>query len=662
MGSPERKPSHHLTSGKLRKFHEIDLFRRAGSALANHRPHRLSDIREMSGSSRSGTVKNISSAPTLAVPVPSAGEPSTPLVQHSAHTTSGPSMYATPAQHADQEKTQSNVLASQTTSSVSLPVGDGLERGSSLSIFSRSLTGSHRSSSRGLPKWRIPPVASGSNTVPNRGRADSPVRRAVERSSQSSEAARGCSSPLKTIIRTTPPLDILDRGSTRHDRLQMSIHLQSPLFVGGGTIEGQLFLDVDKGSPPRRITLKPLMISRLSIDVIGVEEINDGRRWVFLALGTEVFDQQHPPPPSIVQNSDRRHGPELSWMLKAGSASLPFCLNLPLKLGPPPYLSKQASIRYLLVPSAYVQSGDKQGLVRSTWNIQMLTVYDPEKALASLPNPLLAADTLVVSHTPDLQSVKLTAGLHRQTWVNGGKIFVDVHVVNQSAKMLKKLEIQLEKSTLWYAHAAAGTVERSANHLRLPKRTDFKIVGSTSIRKGKDWRGIPPYSSEVRTCELDVPRDHVTISTGRYFEVRFFVNVIIYATRFRNCAVQLPVTLIHMNSLDILPNSLAQVAASIEAKRARTVPLLCNNRCTGRAVMELGRMLSVCSRKNLKSRLEDTAARTADIVIAIVVVAIQVSTSGLGFSESEFEIPADSPPRKVMLSEQERKMINQQKE
>ncbi|RMD44852.1 hypothetical protein DV735_g333, partial [Chaetothyriales sp. CBS 134920] len=555
--SPERKPYHHVTSGKLRKLHEIDLFRRAGSALANHRPHRLSDIRETSSSSRTGTVKNVSSAPTLAAPAPSADGPSTPLDQHSAGSNSGPSMYATPAQHADPGKSQSNVLGSQTTSSASLPTGEGLERGSSLSIFSRSRTGSHRSGTHGLPKWRIPPAAPASNTVPNRGRADSPVRQAVERSSQSSETAHGGGSPPKTIIRTTPPLDILDRGSTRHDRLQMSIHLQSPLFVGGGTIEGQLFLDVDKDSPQRKTTLKPLLISRLSIDVIGVEEVNDGRRWVFLALGTELFDQRHPPPPSIAPNSDRRHGPELSWMLKPGSASVPFCLNLPLNLGPPPYLSKQASIRYFLVPSAYVQSGDKKGLVRSTWNIQMLTVYDPEKALASLPSPLLAADTLVISHTPDIQSVKLTAGLHRQTWVNGGKIFVDVHVINQSAKMLKKLEIQLEKTTLWYTHAAAGTVEKSANHLRLPKRTDFKIVGSTCIKKSKDWRGIPPYSSEVRTCELDVPKDHVTISTGRYFEV---------------------------------------------------------------------------------------------------------STSGLGFSESEFEIPADSPPRKVMLSEQERKMINQQKE
>jgi hypothetical protein len=38
---------------------------------------------------------------------------------------------------------------------------------------------------------------------------------------------------------------------------------------------------------------------------------------------------------------------------------------------------------------------------------------------------------------------------------------------------------------------------------------------------------------------------------------------------------------------------------------------------------------------------------------------LQLSTSGLGFSDSEFEIAPDSPPRKVMLIESERQIILQ---
>jgi hypothetical protein len=365
----------------------------------------------------------------------------------------------------------------------------------------------------------------------------------------------------------------------------------------------------------------------------------------------------------------------------------------------------------------------------------MLTVYDPEKALASLPSPLLAADSLTTTQGPNIQSVKLTAGLHRQTWVNGGKIFIDVHIVNHTEKNIKKIKVQLEKTTLWYSHSAAGTVDKSASHLRLPKRSDVETVSITSIKKSKSWRAVLANSSEVRTCELEVPRGHVTISTGRYFEVRYFVNVLVYASRFKTCTVQLPVTLIHINSLDILPNSLAQVAASIEVKRARTVPIsqdmsIHQQYYSGQAfaaprkqsldqarvesgiasndISLLTQDLDTSPRRygsvhdhghhrealgegnvneNLPPRANNASGAhhhhrhhpscyhchlvykeggerppTSASQQCPKLPRRQVLTSGLGFSESEFEIPAHSPPRKVMLSEHERKKINQQRE
>ena len=203
----------------------------------------------------------------------------------------------------------------------------------------------------------------------------------------------------------------------------------------------------------------------------------------------------------------------------------------------------------------------------------MLTVHDPEKALGSLPDPLLASDAVSIANNGQIDTCKLTAGLHRQTWVDGAAIFVDIHIANNTSKSVKKVEVQVEKSTLWYSHAAAGTVEKSASHLRLPKKTDKEFIASSILKKSREWDGVAPHASEVRTCSVDVPRGHVTISTGRYFEVRYFLNVIITIGMFKTVAVQLPITLIHMNSLDILPNSLAQVAAAIELKRARTVPV-----------------------------------------------------------------------------------------
>ncbi|EXJ73017.1 uncharacterized protein A1O5_04166 [Cladophialophora psammophila CBS 110553] len=359
----------------------------------------------------------------------------------------------------------------------------------------------------------------------------------------------------------------------------------------------------------------------------------------------------------------------------------------------------------------------------------MLTVHDPEKALASLASPLLAADTLYLAREPDIQTVKLTAGLHRQTWVNGALIFVDIHIANNTAKSVKKIEVQLEKTTLWYTHAPAGTAEKSANYLRLPKRTDTEIVGGTTLKKSNTWKGVPSHSSDVRTIELEAPRGHVTISTGRYFEVRYFVNVVVTVKLFKTVAVQLPVTIIPINSLDILPNSLAQVAASIEAKRSKTVPAPPAD--PGHAAYHQGQAFSVPVRRSAERVREERPMLPGDLdslandiersprklvhthshcrgglsgtttdenaapgrpsmassshhhlhrhpscyhchitpenssppkPIGPRLPRLQVSTSGLGFSESEFEIPPDSPPRKVMLSEQERNMINQQRE
>jgi hypothetical protein len=520
-------------------------------------------------------------------------------------------------------------------------------------------------------------------------------------------------------------MELLDKPSIKHERVEMGVHLPSPLFVGGGTVEGNLSLTVDDAILVTRKKMKPISISRLSVDIIGIEEVNDGRRWAFLALGTELFDEHHPPPSALIDGRTPKYRSELGWTLKPGAATIPFCINLPLNLGPPPYSSKQASIRYVLCPTAYLGVGGKRVVVRHSSNIQMLTVYDPEKALASLPNPLLATDSITVAQSPDVQTVRVTAGLHRQTWVNGSIIFVDVHVINQSSKTIRKLEVQLEKTTLWYTHAAAGTADKSASHLRLPKRSDTEVVKTTSIKKARDWSGITPHSSEVRTCPIEVPRGHVTISTGRYFEVRYFINILVSISMFKTCAVQLPVTLIHINSLDILPNSLAQVAASIEAKRSRTVPVHPEQyqsyhqgqafTAPRRQSLEQARAGSGMMSADislLTQDLDNSPRRFANRNLSIAgtqenmlqprnsnasaahnhhkhhpscyhchllfkengerpgsaaslkgpkLPRLQVSTSGLGFSESEFELPAESP-KKVMLSERERKMINQQRE
>jgi hypothetical protein len=75
-----------------------------------------------------------------------------------------------------------------------------------------------------------------------------------------------------------------------------------------------------------------------------------------------------------------------------------------------------------------------------------------EKALMSLPSPLTASDEWIKPRETTIEVVRVTAGLHRQVWVSGTSIYVDVHIANNSRKTIKKIELQLERDILCYKH------------------------------------------------------------------------------------------------------------------------------------------------------------------------------------------------------------------
>ena len=70
----------------------------------------------------------------------------------------------------------------------------------------------------------------------------------------------------------------------------------------------------------------------------------------------------------------------------------------------------------------------------------------------SLPSPLTASDEWVKARDTILDVVRVTAGLHRQVWVSGTSIYVDVYIANNSRKVIKKIELQLERDILCYKH------------------------------------------------------------------------------------------------------------------------------------------------------------------------------------------------------------------
>lgn len=239
---------------------------------------------------------------------------------------------------------------------------------------SSSRLGRQRSTSQSrAPVVEPPPPRGQGYTIPNRGHSTSPVKDLAARFDPVSfESTRRI--PSRTFIRSQHPEDILDAPSHRHPRISVDLHTSASLFVGGGSIEGHVRLNVDDAERVRH--KRAIALGRVSVDLLGVEEMSGPRRFVFLNLATELVDAENPPPQNMVESLKQISPIDPFWLLAPSISSIPFMMSLPLDVGPPPFQSKHARIRYLLCVTLLVRDQGRQYLVRSSRDVSVLSVYD----------------------------------------------------------------------------------------------------------------------------------------------------------------------------------------------------------------------------------------------------------------------------------------------
>jgi hypothetical protein len=317
-----------------------------------------------------------------------------------------------------------------------------------------------------IPTIPFPPPSNTTNTIIRHGQSQSPLRHIAARlDSISHDTNRRI--PSRTFVRDPLSKELLEFPSHRHPRIDLGLDLSAGIFVGGGSIEGTVQINVDDAERIRH--RRTLDIARISIDLLGTEEVSGNRRAVFLNLATELIDEQNPPPQNMVDTQEPICSADLFWHLMPSMTNLAFNLSLPLNVGPPPFHSKNARIRYILCVSLLIRDQGRQYIVRTSEDVTVLSVYDrkryhidnlpsetdilaAEKALMSLPSPLTASDEWIKPRDNTVEVVRVTAGLHRQVWVSGTSLYVDVHVANNSRKTVKKIELQLERDILCYKH------------------------------------------------------------------------------------------------------------------------------------------------------------------------------------------------------------------
>lgn len=210
----------------------------------------------------------------------------------------------------------------------------------------------------------LPPTAG--KTIPSRGRSMSPIRRPESRALRKA--------PSRTFVPSGVLMDILDFPKLSHPRIALDIHLSSSLFVGGATVEGEVCIVVDAakfstGSQSR----PPILIDRIMVTLVGVERSN-GRQWIFRSLATELIDEAHPPPTTMAVVDQLRT--EVMWEAVPSRSILPFRLDLPVIVGPPPHETKRVGIYYLLSVTVGANIAEKRVLVRKSQKIAVLTIHD----------------------------------------------------------------------------------------------------------------------------------------------------------------------------------------------------------------------------------------------------------------------------------------------
>lgn len=218
------------------------------------------------------------------------------------------------------------------------------------------------------PHIPAPPPRGLGYTIPNRGHSQSPVK--DDRTDSTIHRL-----PSRTFLRNAEAnFDILDFPKHQHPRISIELHAAASLFVGGGSVEGHIRLVIDDLERSRH--RRQLAISRISIDLLGVEEMSSSRRNIFLSLATELVDSDNPPPHNMVESLKQLSPIDPFWLLASSISHLDFMLSLPLDVGPPPFYSKTAKIRYVLCATALIRDQGKQYLVRASQEVSILSVYD----------------------------------------------------------------------------------------------------------------------------------------------------------------------------------------------------------------------------------------------------------------------------------------------
>ena len=247
-----------------------------------------------------------------------------------------------------------------------------------------------------------------------------------------------------------------------------------------------------------------------------------------------------------------------------------------------------SSIRYIAMFSIKIKDTrtNARSIAHCYRTIEVWPLFDPAIILAPAPTPLYASTSksLFLGGTG---TVKLTASLHRATWVAGQRCYVRVFVANDTEKRsVQSLSLTLIRTETVFKPNLDAAVQ-SPNGTRVDNDLDAcrtstskRIIAKSLLEMGEKltarhatakgwWTGVEPGISQEfnHFILLPVSSSHyssiftdqfqpfaLTIPRSRLIEVNFTLEVGVSTGPFASdVAIQLPIRIINNISLDPPP-------------------------------------------------------------------------------------------------------------
>ncbi|CAO1616287.1 unnamed protein product [Sympodiomycopsis kandeliae] len=420
-------------------------------------------------------------------------------------------------------------------------------------------------------------VISSSASESERSRSNSPVK----------NGSNGLQRTNTMMSAMTDSSAVLEKGRSNKARVDIDLLLESDLVVEGGMLRGRLELQIRKPSDGEGA----ILMAHPKVRVVGFEELmGDDTRHIFYHHATIVDGDRHPggSQPFVLHGSPTLSSPEAEGRAplacfasqadhegysvgREGSHSIPFSLEMPIGKGAKgSYRGKNGLVRYIVIGSVKLKNaqGGNRSIAHFYRHIDLFPYLNPAVALSSAPRAIQASAEkgLFMGGSGKL---RISASLHRGTWVAGQRAYVNVSVDNQTSKRVKNACFTLIRTVTLYRpkpefDMGSGGTDGYTDPDACSTNTSRKKVteevlemgqkGSKSVVTARGWwTGVEAGTKLDFSHHLTIPSDALSISRGRHVEVAYAIRVSVGGTMSSDVSVEVPLRIISFLSLDPPP-------------------------------------------------------------------------------------------------------------